>query len=432
MSRLKENGLEISYYLMWILNFCLIWFTSLVIGYTISRIISLGQARSFIEKVAFISGHSIQGVVIALGAFFGLMIFSFCRDRIKWFHHHAVFSVLMEIGLCLVILRNLSFGTATVLLIEMADCLIYVHRPFHRNLCVGLILCLYLVLNYGFLSMVFPMTSFQEYLLVYSVPIQGLLFGIHTFIFNLNMVVFLIFMFMFIQRQMDETQKVSSINQELNRLNVQLKGYANLREKMGETKERNRLAREIHDTLGHTLTGLSVGLEACKVMIKANPEATEKQLSVLQESAKRGLQDVRRSVDKLKPDALERYSLKEALDIMIMDFEKTTDVTVLYLCHLPLVNLNADEEDIIYRMVQEGMTNALRHGKATKIYVSIAQDDDHLILVIEDNGLGCHTIEPGFGLHHLQERVELLHGKLRYYGVNGFELIAEIPLRRKS
>ena len=68
---------------------------------------------------------------------------------------------------------------------------------------------------------------------------------------------------------------------------------------MGETKERNRLAREIHDTLGHTLTGLSVGLEACQVMIDRDVNVTKAQLGILQESAKRGLTDVRRSVYKL-------------------------------------------------------------------------------------------------------------------------------------
>jgi signal transduction histidine kinase len=199
---------------------------------------------------------------------------------------------------------------------------------------------------------------------------------------------------------------------------------------MGETKERNRLAREIHDTLGHTLTGLSVGLEACQVMIDRDVNVTKAQLGILQESAKRGLTDVRRSVDKLKPDALERYSLKEALDMMIMDFQKLTDVTILYLCHLPLVNLNADEEEIVYRVVQEGMTNSVRHGHATKIYVSIAQADNNLIIIIEDNGQGCKDVNPGFGIHHLTERINLLQGRIRYYGDNGFELIVEIPMRR--
>ena len=96
-----------------------------------------------------------------------------------------------------------------------------------------------------------------------------------------------------------------------------------------------------------------------------------------------------------------------------------------------LFRSNADEEDFIYRIVQEGMTNAVRHGHADKIYVSIAQTENDIIIVIEDNGQGCAHIEPGFGIHHLTERIELLQGKLRYYGRNGFELIAELPIRRR-
>ncbi|MCB7430698.1 histidine kinase, partial [Erysipelatoclostridium ramosum] len=69
-------------------------------------------------------------------------------------------------------------------------------------------------------------------------------------------------------------------------LNEQLKEYANIREKMGATRERNRLAREIHDTLGHTLTGLSVGIDACVLMSEIDPSATKNQLSTLAETAR--------------------------------------------------------------------------------------------------------------------------------------------------
>lgn len=167
--------------------------------------------------------------------------------------------------------------------------------------------------NYGYLSNYIPMISFQEYLSVYNSKTHGLLLGIEVTLSNLNIVLFIAYIFLYLQKQMDETQKFAALNAELKRLNNQLKGYANLREKMGETKERNRLAREIHDTLGHTLTGLSVGLEACRVMIDKDVNVTKAQLGILEESAKRGLTDVRRSVDKLKPDALERYSLKRSI-----------------------------------------------------------------------------------------------------------------------
>ncbi len=116
--------------------------------------------------------------------------------------------------------------------------------------------------NYGYLSNYIPMISFQEYLSVYNSRTQGLLMGIEVTLTNLNIVLFIAYIFLYLQKQMNETQKFASLNAELKRLNIQLKGYANLREKMGETKERNRLAREIHDTLGHTFTTSKFGSES--------------------------------------------------------------------------------------------------------------------------------------------------------------------------
>ena len=96
---------------------------------------------------------------------------------------------------------------------------------------------------------------------------------------------------------------------------------------------------------------------------------------------------------------------------------------------MPKLVFDNDEEEVIYRIIQEGMTNAVRHGKAKEIYISIAKERNILILIIEDDGIGCENIKPDFGLHHMQERVSLLQGNIRFYGSNGFVIIAEIPIR---
>ena len=137
-------------------------------------------------------------------------------------------------------------------------------------------------------------------------------------------------------------------------------------------------------------------------------------MRLLSETARRGLKDVRRSVDKLRPDALEHYTLKEALDKMIQEFHEVTDVSIHFVCHLPKLVFDNDEEEVIYRIIQEGMTNAVRHGKAKEIYISIAKERNILILIIEDDGIGCENIKPDFGLHHMQERVSLLQGNIRF------------------
>ncbi len=429
---IKKYRVWIAYTLMWVLNFCLFWMVGIIMYYTNVTIVSMNQSDNFLRSIYHISTHPLQNFYLSLLAFLAFFMFVGLRKYWHFLNYHKILGVFIELFFVFVIMKNTAFCTNSLLFIVMADILLYVQKPIQRNFCLFVIAVLYLFSNYGLLSNLIPMVSFSEYLSVYNSQTRSILSGLQTGLSNLNLMAFVSYMFLFIQQQMDETQHFAILNDELNRLNRQLKGYANIREKMGETKERNRLAREIHDTLGHTLTGISMGLEASKVMVEVNPEATKKQLDVLADNARKGLQDVRRSVDKLKPDALERYSLKEALDMLIVDFQKVTGATILYLCHLPLLDLNADEEDFVYRIVQEGMTNAIRHGHADKIYVSIAQTNNDLIIVIEDNGKGCKDIQPGFGIHHLSERIELLQGKLRYYGRNGFELIAEIPIRRSD
>lgn len=429
---IKKYNLWLIYIGLWILCFCTVWYVSIVMYYTLVHVTQSGYASEFLKELTSLSNVPIRSFYVANICFLLFWGLNILRNQVRIFKKYQVLFSVVELFLCLIVLKNISFCTTCILYLVIADTLLYVDKAKDQILCMVIVFFVYMFCNYGYLSNYISMISFQEYLSVYNSNIQSILSGIEITLSNLSLVVFIAYIFLYLQKQMDETQKFAALNEELKRLNIQLKGYANLREKMGETKERNRLAREIHDTLGHTLTGLSVGLEACKVMIDHNPVATKAQLNVLEESAKRGLTDVRRSVDKLKPDALERYSLKEALDMMIVDFQKMTDVTVLYLCHLPLIHLNADEEELVYRVVQEGMTNAVRHGKATKIYVSIAQTDHHLIMIVEDNGSGCENIEPGFGIHHLTERVNLLQGKIRYYGNNGFELIVEIPMRRSE
>ncbi len=120
------------------------------------------------------------------------------------------------------------------------------------------------------------------------------------------------------------------------------------------------------------------------------------------------------------------------MESTIEDFVRTTGVIVHFICHLETFKFQADEEEAIYRIIQEGTTNAVRHGKASEIFISFGMDHDILIIIVEDNGIGCDNIQEGFGLHHMKERVALLNGNVRCYGTNGFVLIVELPLREEE
>lgn len=427
--QLMENRLRYTYFIMCFLNFTMIVFISSIIYITTKRICDMQEARTFLSMIDYLPKDPMHSMILSITAFVALLIVMRLRLKLHFETWQLVLCFLVESGLCLLIMERLYFSSNSILLLMMADLLTYITSNTYRFFFMVVLVTFYLGANYDFLSARVSMTSFYDYINCYNSFVKSLLLSVQNTLASLNIIVFIIYMVFLVQDKINENKRFLALNEELQSLNEQLKEYADIREKMGETRERNRLAREIHDTLGHTLTGLSVGLDACVLTCELDPKATRKQLSVLSETARRGLKDVRRSVDKLRPDALEHYTLKVAIDKMIKEFQEITDVTIHFVCHLPKLTFDSDEEEVIYRIIQEGMTNAVRHGHATKIYISIAKEENTLILIIEDNGIECENIKPDFGLHHMQERIELLKGNIRFYGSSGFIIIAEIPIR---
>ena len=213
----------------------------------------------------------------------------------------------------------------------------------------------------------------------------------------------------------------------MNLANKKLREYAMTIASLTEIKERNRLSREIHDTLGHALTGIVAGLDACMVTVDYAPEVTKKQLAKIKAAAQRGITDVRRSMHMLRPDDLEKLVFRDALRKLVEDFSDASGVEVeLQFDSFP-ENLRQDQTDVLYRIVQESLTNASRHGHASRVKIFMAGAGDMLNIIISDNGVGCPEIKKGFGLHHMAERVELLGGTLAYWGEKGFVLEVNLP-----
>ena len=135
-------------------------------------------------------------------------------------------------------------------------------------------------------------------------------------------------------------------------------------------RERNRLAREIHDTLGHSLTGIVAGIDACLTMMDISPEATRRQLEKIGDAARQGMKDVRRSVSKLRPDALEKLKLEDAVVKMLKDMGAASGTDICMENQVKPFQFHEDEEEVIYRVIQEATTNAIRHA-GPNIYGSV-------------------------------------------------------------
>ena len=227
-----------------------------------------------------------------------------------------------------------------------------------------------------------------------------------------------------------EKQEILNLNQQLQQANEQLRIYAEESAHTAQVQERNRLAREIHDTLGHVLTGITAGADACIQMMDDSPEMARHQMELIADTARNGMNDVRRSVKALRPDSLEKENLSGALNKMCTSMAQSSGAQIQLEESLAGLTLSQDEEDCVYRTVQEGITNAIRHGHATRVQVRCHIEDGVLEVSVKDNGIGCKSVTPGFGLQHMQERMLMLGGTFWYENSDGFCIRAEIPLRK--
>ena len=114
---------------------------------------------------------------------------------------------------------------------------------------------------------------------------------------------------------------------------------------------------------------------------------------------------------------------------MITDMTSVSGCKVYFTGEIADFKFDEDEEMAIYRVIQESMTNSIRHGKADKIWINIKRDYSDVILQIRDNGVGCKEIKSGFGTKHIKERIGMLGGKVTFDGKKGFTVEARIPIR---
>ena len=423
--------LRLTYAVLCAVCFLQLFFFASLFFFTTQLVKDQFEAAAFLRQAEVIPLPAKQILLETIIFYPILLLVMQMRNKVNKTRGKELLFLFLEIAICLWLLRLTSFTSNEIFLLVTANMLTLTRDRKTKGIALIILVFLFFTTNYYVISDYLVTVSFDSYLYPYTAQAANLLRSVSALLSTLVLIIFLLYSLFLIQDQILESTQMQKMNRELQDLNHQLEEMADVREKMGETKERNRLAREIHDTLGHTLTGLSTGLEAAKALLQADPGLALKQLDRLSTVAKEGLRDVRRSVNKLRPDALENHSLAEALKQMIDRFVESTGVEVVFVCHLASLQFQADEEETIYRIVQESMTNSVRHGNADKIYVSFGKDEDSLIIIIEDNGSGCADIQEGFGLHHMKERVALLKGNVRFYGKQGFEVLVELPLRKE-
>jgi signal transduction histidine kinase len=225
-------------------------------------------------------------------------------------------------------------------------------------------------------------------------------------------------------------RSVEKLVEELSVANNKLREYAARAERLAIIEERNRLAREIHDSIGHYLTSVNIQIKAGLATLDQDPQEARSAFGKAQTLTQEALTDIRRSVASLRADPVSNQPLSEAVESLLIAARASGLVTNLQISGTPR-KLSDQAEFTIYRTVQEALTNVIKHAQASQVEILLDyQDSQTTRLVIQDNGVGTEEINQGFGLLGVSERVQLLGGEVNIqtsFG-KGFILELKIPL----
>jgi signal transduction histidine kinase len=241
----------------------------------------------------------------------------------------------------------------------------------------------------------------------------------------------IVFVVVFTQTAVNERKTRAEVERlvgELGDAYRKLRDYAAKVEDLATIKERNRLAREIHDSLGHYLTVVNVQIEAARAVLDSDRPRALDGLRKAQLLTQEGLAEVRRSVAALRASPTESRPLPEALAELVDECRAAGIDTKLTVNNDPRA-LTPQAELTLYRAAQEGLTNVRKHARASRAHVTLEYGTDQRTrLVVEDNGVGGNETDGGFGLLGVRERAQLLGGEVRVSSAPGQGLRLEVEL----
>ena len=395
---------------MFMLNVIIVLFYVAVIAITTKYIIGNDLARSFLDKVMYMPTAPVYIISGSVGLLLCLAYCVYYREfnNIRNKTINYLYSLLeVVISVILIFLIYLSYNG--IILFVFCDCMYHLKKGLKYQVLLVALGLIYLLANYEIVTYFYPLVNIEEYFLVYDASIRNCLIIIKRLLEGFNIILFIIFMIIYILKQIQENEYISKKLSMVAMINKKMQKYVIVTEKFGEKNERKRLARELHDTIGHALAGMAVGVDACITMIDKNPQLAKAQLKIISKAIRKGMKDVRNSLNKMRPDFLQQYKINLNYQIDETGFETKI-------------------EDILFRVIQESITNSIRHGLATVVDIDIYKENNLLCLKIKDNGKGCKAINYGFGLKQMVERVSQIRGDINFYSENGFTTEIKIPL----
>ena len=415
-----------------VINLVAIVYNASIYLFATNYVAAKGFSHSLLERLDAIPGSPSLIFWVSISMYACLLLVMYYRER-----HPNQLSVydkatIIEILLMLVIFSVLHSSYNGLILLVFAD-IFYGSKEFNASkdkkywfsfiiLSFGMLL----LSNYDLMSLFIKLPSLDTYIRFYPESVRLLLLFGKNFLYSLNIVVFMISLLFYILSAITERHRIEEELRMASQANRELNSYLALSEKIAEDRERKRIAREIHDTLGHALTGISAGIDAVKVLVDIDTNRAKEQLNNVSVVVRDGIRDVRGSLNKMRPGALENNTLKEALIKIIREYEAISNLEIHLRYEWDNIDLDIAKEDIVFRVIQESITNSVRHGHAKTIWIELLEEESY-VMTIQDDGVGFDGLHYGYGLKQMQERLMIIGGSVRFENRDGFYTYIEIP-----
>jgi two-component system sensor histidine kinase UhpB len=223
----------------------------------------------------------------------------------------------------------------------------------------------------------------------------------------------------------DVAHLIRTFNGMLDRLEAE-RGASAARALAAQEGERQRIARELHDEIGQSLTAVLLGL---KRVADTAPTPVRAELGAVTETVRASLDEVRQVARRLRPGVLDDLGLVSALDALAADVTEASAVPVTVEVDPDLPDLGADAELVVYRIAQESLTNVVRHAGARAGDLSLCREGDAVVLRVTDDGGGIGDGREGAGIRGMRERALLVGAELRVgsRGAGGTEVVLRVP-----
>jgi len=301
-----------------------------------------------------------------------------------------------------------------------------VESSFYTGLFGGLIYSLTLII----VTILFQ-RSFMAWDVHLSAPASHDLFQFALMACLISGLVFLLrYLWEALSSLRQRNQALYEAGHRLAQANLRLQEFAAVASQEATIKERQRLARELHDSTAYTLANLLMMLEASLDLAGGELSTLLRHLERTRDQAKEGLVSIRQVLQDLRTDQDKEMAGIKGVQRLVEAYRQATQIeaTVHVSGELP-ESMGEEVDQAIYRLVQEGLTNALRHGRATRVMVSFARVKKGVRVQIKDNGIGAGEVKEGYGLTGMRERIERLGGQLKTLSEPGagFLLSAWIP-----